>query len=512
MIRKIPRTMSTQHPDNAKVPEWVKGEKIQGEDEVIEAYLAYSAYGVDEVMWDAEGKDVDTHVVRKLLSYYPEYFKYNILGKDIFLTYRLPNPKIEGADKKVFAETIESIPIIYDVMEKFYGKPIDAVFEVILPFTTNSSELISVVKYYEKAVVGKEKIELDEGIMVKDWLGEFNPKSIEVIPLVEDMNSMFNITEIIEGYIKAVKPSYLRVFLARSDPAMNYSLISAVLMVKIALNQIYQLSEKFKIEIFPIIGVGSLPFRGHLNPLNVENVLREYRGVYTFTIQSAFRYDYEFNEARQAISLLNKNQNMSFETFDKQVENKLKEICIKVSRKYQRVIEGLADVINKVALLIPPRRARKLHIGLFGYARSQGNISLPRAITFVGSMYSIGIPPEIIGVSALSELKEDEIEILSRFYINLKRDLERAMLYYNPEALRLLNELWRVDRNIINEIKEDVEYVSNNLGIRVSDSKQYEYKKHEIFSTLMHYAYASGKIEEAKQYVRELAILRKSIG
>lgn len=88
--------MSTQHPDNATVPEWAKGDVIEGEAEVIEAYYAFSRLNVHEVMWDAEGKDVDTHVVRKLFSSFDEYFKSNILGEDIFLTYRLPNPKIEG--------------------------------------------------------------------------------------------------------------------------------------------------------------------------------------------------------------------------------------------------------------------------------------------------------------------------------------------------------------------------------------------------------------------------------
>lgn len=65
-MRLIPRTMSTQHPDNARVPEWSRGEAIEGEDEVTEAFLAFSNYNVQEVMWDAEGKDVDTHVIRKL--------------------------------------------------------------------------------------------------------------------------------------------------------------------------------------------------------------------------------------------------------------------------------------------------------------------------------------------------------------------------------------------------------------------------------------------------------------
>ena len=66
---KVPRTMSTQHPDNAAPPTWCRGEVVQGEDEVVEAYRAYSELGCEEVMWDSEGKDVDTRVVRKPVSY-----------------------------------------------------------------------------------------------------------------------------------------------------------------------------------------------------------------------------------------------------------------------------------------------------------------------------------------------------------------------------------------------------------------------------------------------------------
>lgn len=205
-MRLIPRTMSTQHPDNALVPEWAKGEVIEGEDEVIEAYYALSNLGVHEVMWDAEGKDVDTHVVRKLFSSFGDYFKANVLGEDLFLTYRVPNPKIEGAERKVFAETMESIPITYDVAEKFYGRNVVPVFEVILPFTTNALDIISVARYYERAVVMEENIELHDGVHVKDLVGEIYPKRVEVIPLIEDKDSLLNTGNIIEGYYQAIKP------------------------------------------------------------------------------------------------------------------------------------------------------------------------------------------------------------------------------------------------------------------------------------------------------------------
>ena len=106
----IPKTMSTQHPDNAMMPTWSAGKSIiTNEDEIEEAYIAYKKLGIKEVMWDAEGKDVDTHVIRKLFGRDRKFFESNRLGQDIFLTYRIPNPLIEGAERKVLNETLNSI-------------------------------------------------------------------------------------------------------------------------------------------------------------------------------------------------------------------------------------------------------------------------------------------------------------------------------------------------------------------------------------------------------------------
>ncbi|BFI76381.1 phosphoenolpyruvate carboxylase [Sulfurisphaera ohwakuensis] len=511
-MRKIPRTMSTQHPDNARVPEWSRSEVISGESEVIEAYLAYEHYGVDEVMWDAEGKDVDTHVVRKLLTQYPEFFKEKILGRDIFLTYRIPNPKIEGAEKKVFAETMESIPITYDLAEKFFNtKPTPPVFEVILPFTTDYKELIAIVKYYEIAIVNKENVKLVDDIYVKDLIGEINPKSIEIIPLIEDRDSMFRIDEIVGEYIKAMKPPYMRVFLARSDPAMNYGLISAVLSVKYALNRLGKIEKKYGIKIFPLIGVGSLPFRGHFNPINFEKVIDEYRGVYTFTVQSAFKYDYEDNEVINAIRKINEREISEFELLDEEEEKTLHRIASVYTSSYQPIIESLADVINKVALLLPRRRARKLHIGLFGYSRSTGKVTLPRAIAFTGALYSIGIPPELIGISSLSTLTEKEWYILEKNYRYIKHDLQAAARFVSYESLNLMKEIWNVSEETIKKIMEDLSYAENTLNIKIGDSNSVG-RKHALISSLALIALKEGNIDEAKSYLLEMAKIRKSLG
>ena len=117
-------------------------------------------------------------------------------------------------------------------MPPSYKKEVTPIFEVILPFTTTGNEPIWLYNYYRKAIVANEEIMLDETTKAKDWIGTSKPKKIEVIPLVEDFNSLLNIDKIIEPYIDMVKPKSLRVFIARSDPALNYGLICAVLLQK----------------------------------------------------------------------------------------------------------------------------------------------------------------------------------------------------------------------------------------------------------------------------------------
>ena len=303
--RKIPRTMSTQHPDNANVPEWSQGEVIDGNVEVYEAYYAYSTLGCQEVMWDSEGKDVDTRVVRKLLSNHWDYFSKKIIGRDLFLTYRIPNPTIETVEKKVVVETLQNIPVTYDVATSVYKQDITPIFEVILPFTTSGNELIWLFNYYRKAIVANEEVMLDDHAKAKDWIGSFKPKTISVIPLVEDYDSLLNIDNIIKPYINAAKPKQLRVFIARSDPALNYGLIAAVLLSKVALAKLKKTEKETDVKIHPIIGVGSKPFRGHLAPDNLDNFLREYPGLATVTIQSAARYDYPLEQVKEFVNQLN---------------------------------------------------------------------------------------------------------------------------------------------------------------------------------------------------------------
>src|SRR5205823_14222767 len=71
--------------------------------------------------------------------------------------------------------------------------------------------------------------------------------------------------------------------------------------------------------------------------------------------------------------------------------------------RYQAEVQELAPLVNNVARAVPRRRLRKLHVGLFGYNRESAGVSLPRAIPFCASLYSVGLPPEVIGLAAVTD-------------------------------------------------------------------------------------------------------------
>lgn len=441
----VPRVMSTQHPDNVTVPFFAETPDMSGDDEIQEAYYAFSHLGCDEQMWDSEGKEIDDFVVRKLLTRYPYFFRDRRLGKDLFLTLRLPNPSVERDEAKVVVETLESIPRSMDAARLFYGDDIPPIFEVILPMTTSVEEINRIYYFYKNFISGRQNQPILKGdITVAQWIGEFFPESINVIPLFEDREHMLEADRIVASYLRDKELNYLRVFLARSDPAMNYGMISAILCNKIALQRLRRLSEKTGVKIYPILGAGSPPFRGNLTPYTVEDVIAEYPEVETFTVQSAFKYDNPVEDVIKAIKRLKSFERKPFKEID---EEECIRLIDKYSAEYRRQIEYLAPLINDVAQYIPRRRMRKLHVGLFGYSRSVGRIRLPRVIGFCGACYSIGLPPEIIGLNALTG---EDISCLKEVYVNFEKDMERALRYFNPECLELLPE--EVRKNIRNEL------------------------------------------------------------
>lgn len=114
-----------------------------------------------------------------------------------------------------------------------------------------------------------------------------------------------------------------------------------------------------------------------------------------------------------------------------------------------------------MSVSVPARRKRKLHVGLFGYSRNNDGIHLPRAITFTSTLYSIGIPPEILGIGTLSD---DDIDFVRDIYVNFDADLKDALRYLNPDSRYLPEGITARVHNLVDfEIDEEHREISNEI-------------------------------------------------
>ncbi len=468
--KSVSRCMSTQHPDNVNSPFFSDSEILAGETEIKETYYVFSHLDIREQMWDCEGKEVDNHVVEKLYSRYPKFFSENRLGSDFYLTLRVPNPNVEKTQGKILLETLESIPRNYDVAAAVSGENGAPIWEVILPMCTSGQELQRIYDYYKKVVVGKKTTKIGD-VSVREWVGDFAPEEISLIPLVEDRESLSGADRIVGDYIDGKKFEYQRVFLARSDPALNYGSLAAVLLNKLCLQKLHALEEKTSVEILPIIGVGSAPFRGNLKPTNTANCLKEYPSVQTFTLQSSFKYDYPESVVRAGTQEINETRRRRPLSVD---EASINMIIDRTIAQYQKEVAALSQLITTLSRYNPSRRARKLHIGLFGYSRAMKGITLPRAIPFCSALYSIGLPPELLGLSALSG---KELDAVRDMYVSFDEDVSDSTKYLCRENLARLPGF--VGKNVASllenfDCKPDNEYseaAREVLDIAVSENR-----------------------------------------
>lgn len=441
--------MATQHPDNACTPFWDSGDGfVAAHEEPAECIVCLRDLDADEFMWDWEGKHADEAVIDKLFSSYYDYFRSTLLGRDKFLTFRLPNVWKENGYSLIRALMVilTSEDFAHDL--SFRTRPL---FEVILPMTERADQLLYIQRSFRELARFKNR--------VFDHRRSGNNDYIEIIPLVEGVDDQIGIGTLLEEYVSMHRkffgkdPAYIRPFLARSDPALVSGFVANVLANKIALSDIRDFSARHKIPTYPIIGAGALVFRGGLSPARAAQFAEEYAGVRTVTVQSAFRYDHPLAAVKRAIRFL---RSMLPRRVARAVEERaaLLEIIRIFSREYQAALAGLVADMQPIFAAVPKRRERRQHIGLLGYGRMMGKRALPRAITFVAAWYSIGVPPEFIGLGrALSKLDDAQLRLLRKHYRYIESDVREAGRYLNRENIASLAKRSRVWKGIVDDVR-----------------------------------------------------------
>lgn len=502
--RRIPSAMATQHPDNARAAYWEKDGDgfVSTQEELAECMSAFEDLGVGEFMWDWEGKYTDEAVIDKLFTQYHDYFRKERLGEKKFLTFRVPNIWHERSYSLMRALMVI---LTSEDFANDLGLHSPPLFEVILPMTESAEQLIYIQKAFQK--IARFKSELF------DHQKTANTDHLEIIPLVESVEGQIEIDKLLRKYRELHERSFgrpvrsLRVFLARSDPAMASGFVPAVLGNKIALSRMAALARAERLEIHPIVGVGSLVFRGGLAPDTCPQFIKEYAGVRTVTVQSAFRYDYPLPMVKRAVKYLAAHAaGIPPRRIPPKEEAALKSVVRKFEKIYRETLGALIADVEPVFAAVPKRRERKLHIGFLAYQRTLGKLHLPRAISFTAGFYSLGVPPEFIGLGrALAKLTLEERRILLRHYVFLKKDIARAGRYLNKKNIEVLsrrNRAWE-------KIGEDIALTEGILGLKLGPRTANEHLHANLTANAL---ILMKKPEALKSLIIETGILRRSLG
>jgi len=497
--------MATQHPDNAFAPYWDEAGRpfISTYQEIGEAVTCFRDLGVSEYMWDWEGKHADAAVIDRLFTDHYEYFSKHRLGRDKFLTFRIPNIWEEKGYNLLQAMTVVLSGEDEARDLKFGRRPL---FEVILPMTERPEQLMRIHKLFEKLARFKStdftKREPD------------NEDYLELIPLVESVDSQLGVADLLKEYVKqhqthfGRKPAYLRPFLAFSDSSLSSGLLAGAIGNKLALSRIHSFAADSGISMHPIAGPGSLNFRGGLkpSPTSVQRFITEFPGVRTVTVQSSFRYDHPKSAVKAAIKQLERELPKSRPRIvspDDQAQ--LVKIAERSADIYRKTLDAIAPDMQPVFSGVPKRRDRRQHIGLLAYSRSMGGQSLPRAITFTAAFYSVGVPPEFIAAGrTLASLDPKELSVLQDIYPGLADDYQAAGRYLNLENLQKFaagSTGWR-------GVLEDVVALESVLGIKLGPSTAAERKHLDLSAELINKPDGSNPTE----LITQMAELRRSLG
>jgi phosphoenolpyruvate carboxylase len=186
--------------------------------------------------------------------------------------------------------------------------------------------------------------------------------------------------------------------------------------------------------------------------------------VQTFTIQSAFKYDHPPDAVRDGIAKLRAHERSAPVAID---QSRAVELLDRLVARYQSEVQELAPLVNTVARAVPRRRLRKMHVGLFGYNRESAGVSLPRAIPFCASLYSLGLPPEVIGLAAVTDA---DWSWLRAAVPSVEADLIDAARYLDRSALAGLPSLVRESVHralaLIDVPNTDTEHAEIARGVR----------------------------------------------
>ncbi|GAB4257341.1 MAG: phosphoenolpyruvate carboxylase [Thermoleophilia bacterium] len=473
----VPRTMATQHPDSA-------ARYVAIQEEAQEAVQALTppplGLGIHEVMVDFEGKMTPYHQTNQIAQGLLD--RGVVPGREVWIT-----PRISSAtEETAFRQLMALMSVIEATYQASQREPEAAIQEVIIPMVASAEDLVKVRDRIRDVIyLGHKEFGLPN-----------EPDSLQLVPLVEEVPSLLRVGALLREYVAAARSQgfgvrRLRVMLGRSDAALSYGHLPSALCVRVALSEIYGAAEDLGLDPLPVYGAGYLPFRGGVMLANLDNLERDFPGLGTVTIQSGIRYDTD--EAPETVRRLNEllerpaPASVRLEAEDAAF---VTDCVALLTIPYLETFYRLAPVVRALSDIMPAHRDRLARKGPAGYARAGADLEklaglvtapdlaerlrgagrgtaadLPRAISFTGALYSVGLPPEFIGTGRGLRLVADRfggegIARLLELYPGLRFDLAWAARFLDFAAADRI-----LPMEVTEEVRRDVEFASDMLSL-----------------------------------------------
>ncbi len=471
----VPFAMATQHPDSAS-------RRITAEGEVEEAVndllpLSRGGYGCDEKMVDYEGKLTPYHQPQWIVEALARVGLRP--GHDYLITPRIPAERLESGERQVMV-------IWSGLVANKHSLPLggQAVKYMVHPMTGTSRELVAV----QRRITKLEKFAEEE-------LGLRLEEPIKIIPLVEDVVRHFHVDRLMNGLHYNVSrtegllyDSY-RILLGKSDAALSFGHLASTISLIAAISRLHEWGFRMKVRVYPILGVGKPPFRGHLSPETVDVFIDQYSGYSTVTIQSALRFDTPRKLYTSTLEKIAGGVGGEPRRIPADLEAVLAEAARHAAAEYLRFLLRASDRIVEVARLVPSKRDRMpmdaysrdvsdaiaftLDKPLLALGRSR--IPLPRAIKFTAACYTMGIPPALIGLGrGLKRIKERMgsrvVEEVLELAPLLRLDVEFEAAHMLPELAKTY-----LPEPLVEDYMEDARLAADILGVGEAEQPPEEY-------------------------------------
>jgi phosphoenolpyruvate carboxylase len=462
-LQKIPVAMATQHADSAT-------RHIAVGEEVEEAVLSFrkDGFNCDEYLVDYMGKLTPYHQIGQIVRKVREETNFTP-GEDVFVTPRM----VSSFEDEPFRQLMTMAAVIEGIKYCSDNFGVQGITEVVQAAVTTTEELRNCKVRCEDLlrVVGKHlKMKTED-------------MEIRIVPLFGGIAEHLSMEKVLSLFIKDVGlEGYARVFIGKSEAALLYGHLASALSCKVAISGCKKTEDEHDIKIFPILGCGALPFRGHMTLENADNFLNEYRGARTYSIQSGLRYDHGNEKTRALIEKMKEAADLPALEYDEDQLREMERMIFIFAKNYLLELSEIAEKISLIADYIPDRRERLMNVEEVAYYRELRNVESilrlcpdkevkrsimgyaytafhkpPRWVRFVASTYTCGLPPEFIGLgTSLKEIKENMGEkavgrLLDEIYPSLQADVNFASKFLDrnldsnilltPRLLKSIEEL-----------------------------------------------------------------------